>query len=119
MSATPSVSLHPYFRVRPGQMDAVRALLRRFVARTSSEPACLYYEFTVNGDVVFCREAYGDGDGVLAHLENVKAELEEMLGHSELVRLEAHGPAAELDVLRGPLAALPVEWFAYECGVER
>jgi quinol monooxygenase YgiN len=114
--STPSVSIHPYFKVHPGKMDSAKALLPLFVARTKSEPACLQYEFTVSDDVVFCREAYADAAGALAHLENVDSLLKEMLQNSDLLRLEFHGPSAELDKLKGPLAALQPTWFAFDCG---
>ena len=115
----PAVSIHPYFKVHPGQLDAARALLPQFVARTATEPKCCHYEFTINGDEVFCREAYADAEGALAHLENVGALLGEMLKLSDVVRLEIHGPAAELEKLKGPLAEFKPVWFAYVCGVER
>ena len=111
------VTIHPYFKVHAGQMAVAEALLPRFVARTQSEPACLFYEFTLNGDEVFCREGYVGAAGVLAHLENVGTILDEMLKCSELIRLEFHGPAAELDQLRGPMAALKPSWFVLKCGV--
>ena len=114
-----SVSLHPYFKVRPGQMAAVRALLREFVAKAQSEEKLLYYEFTINGDIVFCREAYAGAEGALAHLANVGAQLDQMLKLCEVVRLEIHGPADELEKLKGPVGAFNPQWFAYECGVTR
>jgi quinol monooxygenase YgiN len=110
------VSIHPYFKVHPGQMEAARALLPIFIEKTRTEPKCLYYEFTVNGDIVFCREGYEGADGALAHLSNVSEPLGKMLELSELLRLEIHGPAAELERLKEPLAALKVDWFVYECG---
>ena len=115
----PAVSIHPYFKVHPGQLDAARALLPQFVAKTKSEPACRYYEFTIHGDTVFCREAYADADGTLAHLANVGELLGEMLKISDLLRLEIHGPAAELAKLKGPLADYQPAWFEYVCGVGR
>lgn len=114
-----AVSLHPYFKVHPGKLDAARALLPRFVERTRSEPGCLCYGFTLDGDTVFCREAYRDADAALAHLQNVGALLAEMLQLAELVRLEIHGPAAELEKLAAPLADLSPAWFVGECGLER
>jgi len=114
-----SVSLHPYFKVHAGQLDAAKALLREFVAKTATEEKVLYYEFTLNGDEVFCREAYAGAEGVLAHLTNVGAELDRMLTLSSLTRLEIHGPAAELEKLKGPLGGLKPAWFTYECGVQR
>lgn len=119
MNAHPEtvVSLHPYFKVHPGKLEDFRAKLPAFIDRTSSEDACLYYEFTLNGDTVFCREAYVGAAGALAHLANVDDLLKEALGISELVRLEVHGGAAELDQMREPLAELPVEWFVFEEGL--
>lgn len=114
-----SVSLHPYFKVHSGQMDAVKALLREFVARTTTEPGALYYEFTISGDTVFCREAYVNADGALAHLKNVGDLLQKMVTLADVMRLEVHGPGAELAKLRGPMAAYNPAWFAYECGMRR
>ena len=110
MSLAP-VSLHPYFKVHAGQFAAAADLLTRFVEKTASEEKVLYYEFTQDGQEIFCREAYADAEGTLAHLTNVGALLEEMLTLSELTRLEIHGPAEELARLRAPLAHLPVQWF--------
>jgi quinol monooxygenase YgiN len=115
--STSAVSLHPYFKVHPGQLAAARALLPAFVEKTKNEPARLYYEFTISDDVVFCREAYTDAAGTLAHLENVGALLGEMLKIADLVRLEVHGPAAELEKLKEPLSGLKPAWFVFECGV--
>jgi hypothetical protein len=115
--STPSVSIHPYFKVHPGKMDAAKALLPRFIEKTKTEPARVQYEFTINGDTVFCREAYVGAAGALAHLENVGEILGEMLKISDLLRLEIHGPAAELEKLKEPLAAHKPDWFVYECGV--
>lgn len=114
-----TVSLHPYFRVQEGKMDEFKAILPRFVEKTSSEEACLYYDFTICGDTVFCREAYVGAAGILAHLGNVDELLEEALEISELFRLEVHGPAEELEKLEEPLSELNVEPFVYECGLGR
>ncbi len=114
-----AVSLHPYFKVQPGHLPAVKALLPVFVAKTQGEAANLSYGFTLNGDEVFCREAYTSAEGVLAHLANVGPELDKMLSHAALTRLEVHGPAAELAKLKEPLASLAPAWFTCECGVTR
>ncbi|MEM7146933.1 MAG: hypothetical protein AAF591_17515 [Verrucomicrobiota bacterium] len=114
-----SVSLHPYFRVHEGKWEEFLALLPRFVERTSTEEACLYYDFTICGEVVCCREAYVGAEGVLTHLENVGKLIEEAIEIADLFRLEVHGPAEELEKLKEPLAELSVEPFVWECGVER
>ena len=113
------VSLHPYFKVHAGKLDTVRALLPAFVAKTQNEKDCLYYDFTLDGDTVYCREAYVGAGGVAAHLDNVGALLDEMLKHSDLLRLEIHGPAGELDKLRPRCGPLNPAWFVFQCGLGR
>jgi len=82
--------------------------------KTATEKENLFYEFTVNGDEMFCREGYTDADGVLAHLDNVGALLAEMLTMADLTRVEVHGPTEELEKLKKPLAHLNPEWFTVE-----
>lgn len=113
------VSIHPYFKAHPGQLAAFKAAMPVFIEKTRSEKANLYYEFTVNGDEVFCREAYVGAAGVLAHLANVGPKLAEIFQIATLTRLEVHGPAAELDQLRGPMAQMNPAWFILEIGLRR
>jgi quinol monooxygenase YgiN len=105
------VSLHPYFKVPPDKMSLLKAILPEFAAKTRSETGNLYYEFTINGDEVFCREGYVNAEALLTHLENVGAMLAEALKMADLIRLEVHGPAAELQKLKEPLAHLQPAWF--------
>ncbi len=114
-----AVSIHPYFKINEGRVDDFKSLMNDFVASTSSETACLYYDFSICGDVAFCREAYVDADAILAHLGNVGAHLEASGSLAEMIRLEMHGPADQLDKLRGPLADLPVEYFVQVTGVQK
>jgi hypothetical protein len=109
----------PYFKVAKGQLDAFKKLCEQFVAKTRSEPKCLYYGFSFDGDQAFCREGYEDAQGVLAHLENVGPLLGEALKLAELTRLEIHGPEEELAALRGPLAHLNPQFFTLEYGFRR
>lgn len=52
------VSIHPYFKIKPGKLEEAMGLLEQFITRTGAEDANLYYDFTIHGDVLFCREAY-------------------------------------------------------------
>lgn len=88
-----------------------KASLPAFRDKTATEEKNLFYDFTVNGDEVFCREGYAGAEAALAHLENVGALLSEAFTIADLTRLEVHGPASELDKLRGPLAHLKPAWF--------
>lgn len=113
------VSIHPYFKVKPGNLAKAKAALPEFLARTSNESANLFYDFTINGDVVFCREAYVGAEGLLTHLENVRALLLDFLKLADVLRIEVHGSAEELAKLKAPMAALNPEWFQFECGVTK
>src|SRR5947207_15941176 len=90
------VSLHPYFKVPPDKMPHLKAILPEFAAKTRNETGNLFYEFTINGDEVFCREVYVNAEALLAHLENVGAMLAQALAMADLVRIEVTALAAEI-----------------------
>lgn len=112
-------TLVPYFKVHAGKLGEFRALCERFVAKTESEPKCLHYAFSFDGDNVHCREGYIDADGLLAHLDNIGAIFEEALKIADMTRLEVHAPAAEVDKLREPLKGLSPQFFTVEMGFRR
>lgn len=109
----------PYFKVNEGKLDAFRALCEQFVAKTASEPGCLYYGFSFDGDQVHCREGYRDAAALLAHLDNVGELLKQSLQIAQITRLEVHGSEGELAKLRGPLAGLKPQFFTLEYGFRR
>lgn len=108
------VSLHPYFKVHPGKLETFKAALPEFSAKSANESGSRFYEFTVNGDEVFCREGYVEAAALLAHLGNVDALLAEALKIADLTRIEVHGPAAQLEKLKAPLAHLNPAWFTLQ-----
>ncbi len=112
-------SIVPYFKVLEGKLGAFKELCERFVATTKGEAKCLYYGFCFDGHMAHCREGYADAEGVLTHLQNVGALLEEALTMAELARLEIHGPGGELAKLREPLAHLKPQFFVLEYGFRR
>ena len=113
------VSVHPYFKVHPGKLEEFKTALLVFVEKVATEKKNLCYDFTVNGDIVFCREACMGAEGFLEHFDNVGALLPSLMKMADVVRMEVHGPAAELEKLKGPLAALKPEWFTFMFGVKR
>jgi hypothetical protein len=113
------VSIHPYFKIQAGKLPEAQAILKRLVAKAAAEPGNLYYDFTLNGDVVFCREAYNGAEGMLLHLDNVGPELGEFLKIASVLRVELHASAENLAKLRGPLAALKPECFEFFDGAVR
>ena len=114
-----AVSIHPYFKVPDGKLDAFKELCEQFVSATAKEPKCLYYGFSFHGNEVHCREGYEGAEGLLSHLANVGSLLEEVLKISEVTRLEVHGVEEELAKLRGPLADFNPTYFTLEYGIRR
>ncbi len=109
----------PYFTVHPNKLEQFKELCQKFVEKTATEAACLYYGFSFHDHEVHCREGYCHGEGVLAHLENVGTLLEEALTLASLDRLEIHGPESELAKLREPLAHLKPKFFTLDYGFRR
>jgi len=109
-------TLVPYFQVAEGKLAEFKALVPKFVDKTRAEAGCLHYAFSFSGSVAHCREGYDDAAAVLVHLDSVGALLQEALKVAQIIRLEVHGPAAELDKLRAPLAGLNPQWFVLEPG---
>ena len=112
-------TLVPYFKVHDGKLADFKAMCEQFVEMTDREPKCLYYGFSFDGDQAHCREGYVDAAGLLAHLDNVGALLQEALKIADITRLEVHGPEEELAHLREPLADLGPQFFALEYGFRR
>lgn len=110
------VTILPYFKITNGKLDTFKTLCEQFVGKAIQEQKCLYYGFSFNGNLAFCREGYEDAEGLLIHLDNVSSLLKKALEISELVRLEIHGPEKELAKLREPLANLKPQFFILEYG---
>ena len=109
----------PYFKIHTGKTQAFKTLCEQFVDKTRTEPGCLYYGWSFDGDQVHCREGYRDAVAAIAHIENVATLLAELVKVSDVVRFELHGPEAELAKLRGPFADLKPQYFSLEYGFRR
>jgi len=118
-SSSDLVTINPYFKAHDGKVEEFQALMREFVEKTRSEETCYFYEFTILDDRAFCREGYEGAAGVFTHLENVGELLGRMEKIADLTQLQFHGPAAEIDKLREPLAHLPAEFFVLHCSIDR
>jgi hypothetical protein len=112
-------TLVPYFEVQDGQLAAFKALGPQFVAKTRTESGCLHYAFSFSGNAAHCREGYENAEALLAHLQNVGDLLGQALKIAKIVKLEVHAPAAEVEKLRGPMAALNPQFFVLEEGIRR
>jgi len=109
-------SIHPYFTVV--DHAAAKPIMDEFVEKTKAETGCCYYGWTLQGDKLFCREAYTDGDAVLAHLKNVGECIEKLLaGPAKLDSIEIHGPASELAKVKEATEKLGTEYFEIDSGI--
>jgi len=119
MSNDTCCTLAPYFKVHDGQLDSFKTGCPAFVEATQTEEGVLHYGFSFDGDTAHCREGYKDAASVLAHLDNVGALLGEALKIADIIRLEVHAPADQIEILRGPLKDLNPQYFTMECGFRR
>jgi quinol monooxygenase YgiN len=112
-------TIQPYFTVL--DMERAKPIMQEFVEQTAKEKSCVYYGWTMDGDKLFCREAYLDAEGVLQHLENVGPCIEKILasGVCKLDSIEFHGPQADLDRLREKADALGAKCYATDSGFQR
>lgn len=113
-----SVSINPYFKIKEGKMEDCKGFLAEFCRLVgSNEEGCLYYNFTFKDDVMSCREAYRDAAAIMDHLANCGETLGQFLEIAELVRIEVHGPAGELEKLKETFADFNPDYYVSECGI--
>jgi len=112
--------LYPYFTLKDAPAfkkiwgDAYAATQAAAEAEKSH-----MYAFAFEGETTaLCREAYADADSVLLHLKNVDGPLKAALDPTvaELLRLELHGPASEIEKLKPALGPLGCRFFETEWG---
>ena len=85
-------TIQPTFTIK--DLAKAEPFMKKCVDLTRTEAGCMYYGWTIQGDKLFCREAYVDAKAVQAHLENIGAAVGEMLdsGAASLDKIEFHGP---------------------------
>merc|ERR1712232_174148 len=104
-------TIHPYFTIL--DKSKAKPIMEEFVMKTDTEKGCIYYGWDLDGDDLFCREAYLDASAVLAHLENVGPCIDKILaGPAKLKRIEFHGPFSELAKLKPTAEKLGAKLFA-------
>jgi len=112
-----TVTLAPYFVVH--DKDKFCSIWRADFAHFQHKDDCVHYAFTFSEDGrAHCREAYHDAKAVLQHLADVDTPLNAVLDPAvaQLEKLEVHGPASELELLRDALSPLGAKFFACEWG---
>jgi len=114
ISTTDLVTIHPYFKAKPGKMPEIKPLLAAMVAQTAAEADNYFYDFTIHEDQIFCREGYRGAAGAMAHVTLIGPLIGEMLKLADMTRLELHGAATDLEQLKPMLANLKPVCFVRE-----
>ena len=85
-------TIQPTFTIK--DLKKAEPFMKKCVDLTRNEKGCMYYGWTIQGDKLFCREAYVDAAAVQAHLDNIVPSVGEMLdsGAASLDKIEFHGP---------------------------
>jgi len=97
--------IHDYSKFLAGVKD--------FQRLTKQEEKVKYYGFCMYGAKAICREGYDCAEGFLEHLANVDGALKAAMEVADVTRVEVHGPGAEVEKLREPLASFPAVFWPY------
>jgi hypothetical protein len=112
--------LYPYFKLKqPEEFKKIwYGAFPETKANQEAEKSHQYaFSFESTADVASCRESYGDAEGILLHLKNVDVPLKAVLnGPADLLRLEVHAPASEIEKLKPALEPLGCQFFTTRWG---
>merc|ERR1712054_15407 len=109
------LTIQPTFSVTDWAL--AEPIMAEFVERTKTETGCIYYGWSRCDNKLFCREAYVDAAGVLAHLDNVGALVGKLLeAAATLDGIELHGPSEELDKCKGVMDAFGTTYWTVDSG---
>ena len=116
MSEDTCVTLWPKWKLKEGTTpETFMSGFDEFykLVTANEKDSCLHYVFVgPNKDGYFyCREGYKDAAGLLKHLGNVDVPLKKALEIADIIALEVHGPASELEKLKEPLAAFNPDYY--------
>lgn len=75
-----------------------------------------YYGFSVTGDEAVCKEGHASVASFMAHLRMIEGYFFEAMSAATITNMEAHGPQAEVDLLRNTLKDLLASHWAYVDG---
>jgi len=110
------MTIQPTFTVKDWAL--AKPIMDEFIEATKSETACVYYGWSTCGDKLFCREAYTDAAGALAHLDNVGSLVGKMLeAAASLDKIELHGPEAELEKCQEKMDGFGTLYYKTDGGI--
>ncbi len=81
------ISIYPLFRVKDGQMTAIKKITDEIISRGHEETGTLLFTAAFSDTQLFLRESYVDLEAFHVHLETVKDILNEFFSLLELESL--------------------------------
>lgn len=84
--------------------------------RAMRDQGVKYYGFAVSGDEAVCKEGHASVASFLAYLRNIEGHFFDAMSSAKITNMEAHGPQAEVDLLRDTLKDLLASYWAYVDG---
>mmetsp|Transcript_16141 Transcript_16141/g.66709 ORF Transcript_16141/g.66709 Transcript_16141/m.66709 type:complete len:130 (-) Transcript_16141:2267-2656(-) len=96
------VSVRPYFKIHDGKKEDVMKLLPLFYEQSKDEPGSVHYAFSFADDGMnfACIESYVNSQAVADHLTNILDSFGKLLEVVDLLRLEIHATAADMESLK-------------------
>ena len=79
--------------VKPGELEAFKALMEEMVAGTNVEPTTLGYEWFISDDggTVHIYEKYADSEAMVSHVSGFLAKWAERLAAVDVTRFTVYG----------------------------
>ena len=81
------ISIYPLFRVKDGQMTAIKKITDEIISRGHDETGTLLFTAAFSDTQLFLRESYVDLDAFHVHLDTVKDILDDFFALLELESL--------------------------------
>eukprot|EP00947_MAST-08B_sp_MAST-8B-sp1_P004245 g4245.t1 len=113
------LTIQPTFTI--SDWESAEPIMAEFVKRTRDETGCVFYGWNRTANKLFCREAYADAAGVLAHLDNIGDCVGMLLEDEKVATLDAielHGPAEELAKCKASMDPLGTQYWAIHSGFQ-
>lgn len=109
-----TLSIMTYYKIH--RRDPFLQSCRRMKEHAQRDQGVKYYGFAVSGDEAVCKEGHASVASFLAHLRNVEGYFFNAMSAATITNMEAHGPQAEVDLLRDTLRDLLASHWAYVDG---
>lgn len=115
------VSVYPAFRIKEGQEQAIRALLKVIIGRAENEPATEIFSMAYTGNKLYLRESYTNIEGFKAHLDSVSDIIADFFSMLELETLHVVAPESEAEEMKRLMSSMNMQadLFILEGGFAR